>query len=152
MPPTRRPAAAGDWPAVWPMLAARGSHDGEASAHARFLRVLDDPMWLVVLAADGDGAVVGYAAAQDHGDHLRAGKEGRVARLHDMYVDPAHRRTGAGRALHEAVVQWASTRVRYLQWQAHEHTAAPFYERLGYLGRPCPQPDHPEFEVVFRDP
>jgi hypothetical protein len=49
----------------------------------------------------------------------------------------------------DAVVEWASPRVRHLQWQAHETRAAPFYERLGYRGSPCPQPDHPEFEITF---
>jgi hypothetical protein len=39
--------------------------------------------------------------------------------------------------------------VRYLQWQAHESRAAPFYQRLGYQGAPCPQPDYPEFEIDF---
>lgn len=106
------------------------------------------PPGLIVVAGEGT-RLLGYAAAQDHGDHLRAGKEGRVARLHDVYVAPDARHTGVGRLLMEAVVRWASTRVRYLQWQAHESESAPFYERLGYRGDPCPQPDYPEFEVTF---
>jgi len=125
-----------------------GVRDDEASAQTRFLRLADDPAWLIVVAGEGT-RLLGYAAAQDHGDHLRAGKEGRVARLHDVYVAPDARHTGVGRLLMEAVVRWASTRVRYLQWQAHESESAPFYERLGYRGDPCLQPEYPEFEVTF---
>src|SRR5207248_250190 len=98
--------------------------------------------------ADGE-RLLGYAAAQDYGDHLRAGKEGRVARLHDLYVREHDRRLGVGTLLMEAVVHWASGRVRYLQWQAHEISAAPFYTRLGYQGEPCPQPEYPSFEITF---
>ena len=49
----------------------------------------------------------------------------------------------------EVVVQWASHRVRYLQWQAHESRSASFYERLGYRGDPCPQPEYSDFEITF---
>lgn len=48
-----------------------------------------------------------------------------------------------------AVVDWAGERVRWLEWQGHHERAAPFYERLGYRGQPCPQPDYPTFEIEF---
>jgi hypothetical protein len=48
-----------------------------------------------------------------------------------------------------AVTEWAAERVRYLEWQAHHERSAPFYERLGYSGQPCPQPDYPTFEIDF---
>lgn len=143
-----RDAATRDWPQVWPLLQGMGTRDAEAVVRRRFDAVVADAQWLVVVA-EIDGAVVGYAAAQDHGDHLRSGRRGRVARLHDLYVDPTVRRGGVGRALMAAVVGWAEGRVGYLQWQAHESDAAPFYERLGYHGEPCPQPDYPEFEIAF---
>lgn len=143
-----RSALAQDWPQLWPLLVGMGNVDDEDLASQRFRRVVTDRAWLVVVAED-DGRLVGYATAQDHGDHLRAGHEGRVARLHDMYVDPARRGTGVGRLLMGAVVGWASTRVRHLQWQPHETRAVPFYEKLGYRGSSCPQPDHPEFEISF---
>lgn len=144
-----RAARDDDWTLLIPLLVGMGGHRGQQElSYARFLRLADDPAWLVVVADDGEG-LVGYAAAQDYGDHLRAGKEGRVARLHDVYVVPKSRNAGVGRQLMDVVVHWASTRVRHLQWQAHETRAAPFYERLGYRGEPCPQPDHPEFEITF---
>jgi len=48
-----------------------------------------------------------------------------------------------------AVVEWAGQRVRHLEWQAHQNRAAMFYERLGYRGDPCPQPEYPTFQVDF---
>jgi GNAT superfamily N-acetyltransferase len=78
---------------------------------------------------------------------LRTGA--RTARLHDLFVTPDHRRRGIGSALFLAVKTWAERRgVRYLEWQA-SRAALPFYERLGYTGDPCPQPDYPFFEIEF---
>jgi GNAT superfamily N-acetyltransferase len=143
-----RRARSEDWSQLWPLLVAMGAPEGEVPARDRFLRLVGDASWLIVVAADQSG-LAGYAAAQDYGEHLRCGKEGRIARLHDVYVAESHRRGGVGRQLMDDVVQWASTRVGYLQWQAHESRSAPFYERLGFRGVPCPQPDYPEFEVAF---
>ncbi|WP_236647617.1 GNAT family N-acetyltransferase [Micromonospora sicca] len=94
--------------------------------------------------------LTGYAAAQDQGPHLRSGDAHRVARLHDRYVRPDRRRHGVGRALLAAVSDRAAGWVRYLEWQAHRERAAPFYERLGHRGEPCPQPEYPTFILDFR--
>ena len=143
-----RPLLATDWPVLWPMLHEMGSDDDETTTCARFDSLLATDDW-GLFAVESDGELVGYAAAQDFGPHLRGGDHHRVARLHDMFVLTDHRRLGAGRALMDAVVEWASNRVKYLEWQAHEERAAPFYRRLGYVGEPCPQPDYPTFEVSF---
>jgi len=143
-----RPARGNDWTELWPLLVGMGVREEEQPTRERFLRLAEDPSWLIAVAAVGDH-LLGYAVAQDYGDHLRGGKEGRVARLHDLYVQPNARNAGVGRLLMDTVVSWASGRVRHLQWQAHETQAAPFYERLGYRGLPCPQPDYPEFEITF---
>ena len=147
-----RPAVADDWPALWPLLVGMGvpASETEHEVRSRFVGLVTDPAWCVVVGAVGpaDGAV-GYAAAQDFGAPLRSGDAGRIARLHDLFVAPSARRKGVGAALVAEVTAWASTRVRYLQWQAHETSAAPFYERLGHVGQPCPQPDYPEFEIEF---
>lgn len=66
-----------------------------------------------------------------------------------MYVVEQHRRQDVGRSLMRAVESWAAARVSHLHWQAHHERSAPFYERLGYRGDPCPQPDYPEFEIAF---
>ena len=142
-----------DWPSVWPMLQDRGVNDGEPAdaVRERYGRLLDDARWNLLGAAAGD-ELIGYAAVQDYGPTLRGGDDHRSARLHDLYVHPGHRRSGVGRALMAAVCEWAKPRVRYLEWQAHHDRAAPFYERLGYRGDPCPQPEYPTFEVDFRAP
>ena len=140
-----------DWPQLWPLLVGMGVNAEPPEAQRdRGTRLLDDPRWGVLGAAMADG-LAGYAAVQDHGPHLRAGDDHRVARLHDLYVRPEHRRSGVGRALMAAVTYWAAAQgVRHLEWQAHCERAAPFYERLGYHGDPCPQPDYPTFLLDLR--
>ncbi|WP_406046068.1 GNAT family N-acetyltransferase [Micromonospora sp. NBC_00898] len=86
--------------------------DPPAVQRERFLLLRADPRW-ALLAAVGDDGLTGYAAAQDHGPHLRSGDAHRVARRHDLYVRPDRRRHGVGRALLVAVSDWAAGRVRY---------------------------------------
>ncbi|MER5332059.1 GNAT family N-acetyltransferase [Micromonospora sp. NPDC002717] len=145
-----RSLIADDWPRLWPMLKDMGVNGEHPDAQReRYVQLVADPRW-VILGADADGELAGYAAVQDHGPHLRSGDDHRVARLHDLYVRPDLRLGGVGRALMTVVSRWARQRVRYLEWQAHRERAAPFYERLGYKGEPCPQPDYPTFEIDFR--
>ncbi|MFE9689850.1 GNAT family N-acetyltransferase [Micromonospora sp. NPDC005806] len=150
MPIVVRALSPEDWPQLWPMLQDMGVNDEQPDVQRqRYLRLLAGPRW-VILGAQHGKKLAGYAAAQDHGPHLRAGDDHRVARLHDLYVRPELRSGGVGRALMAAVRDWAAQRVRYLEWQAHRERAAPFYERLGYQGMACPQPDYPTFEVDLR--
>jgi GNAT superfamily N-acetyltransferase len=145
---TTRQLQGGDWPAFWPMLRDMGTDDQEGTARKRYESLLQDPRWAVLGAADGS-RLVGYAAVQDYGPHLRVGDQHRTARLHDLYVRPNDRGRGVGRVLMEAVKGWAVERVRYVEWQAGQATSAPFYERLGYRGEPCPQPEYPTFVIDF---
>jgi GNAT superfamily N-acetyltransferase len=146
-----RELEATDWPAFWPMLKDMGTDDAEPTARARFDVLLEDPRWLVLGAADG-GRLVGYAAVQDYGTHLRTGDLHRIARMHDLYVRADDRGRGVGTALMTGVEEWAAVRVRYVEWQAGETTSAPFYERLGYHGERCPQPEYPTFVIDFGRP
>jgi GNAT superfamily N-acetyltransferase len=136
-----------DWPALWPLLQAFGTNLPEAEAQPVYAELLADPRW-AILGFTQDAHLIGYAAAQNYGPHLRAGRR-HQGRLHDLYVTPTARHTGAGRALVAAVVEWAAGEVRWLEWQAHHERAAPFYEHLGYQGEPCPQPNYPTFEIDF---
>jgi GNAT superfamily N-acetyltransferase len=149
MTPTIRPLTAADWPAFWPLLKDMGTDDEEHTARPRYDTLVQDPRWGVLGATD-NGVLLGYAAVQDYGPHLRLGNLHRIGRLHDLYVHPDHRRRGMGRALMDGAAAWAATRVRYLEWQAGHSTSAPFYERLGYHGDPCPQPEYPTFVIDFR--
>ncbi|MEV5960367.1 GNAT family N-acetyltransferase [Kribbella sp. NPDC051952] len=135
-----------DWAELWPLVKGFGTALDEPDTRELYTGLVADPRW----AAFGydDNGLIGYAVIQDYGPHLRAGRH-HQARLHDLYVHPDSRHTGASRALMTAVITWASTRVRHLEWQANAQTAAPFYEHLGHQGDPCPQPEYPTFQVHF---
>lgn len=126
------------------MLRDMGTDDEEVVARQRFELLLREPAW-AIFGAEDDGRLVGYAAIQDYGTHLRLGDMHRMSRLHDLYVRPGERRRGVGRALMKAVKGWAAEHVRYVQWQAGRQTSAPFYEHLGYRGDAFPQPSYPTF-------
>ncbi|MBO0881773.1 MAG: GNAT family N-acetyltransferase [Mycobacterium sp.] len=145
-----RQLGAADWPAFWPMLHDMGTDDPEATAQARYDVLIEDPRWAVIGAEDRAG-LLGYAAVQDYGPHLRLGDLHRIARLHDLYVRPASRRLGVGTALMNSAKDWAGAHARYLEWQAGQTTSAPFYERLGYRGEPCPQPEYPTFVIDLKN-
>lgn len=87
-----------DWPHLWPMLRDMGVGGDPPEAHRlRFAALLADPCWALLGATDA-GGLAGYAAAQDHGPHLRSGDAHRTVRLHDLYVRADRRRDGvAGR-------------------------------------------------------
>jgi hypothetical protein len=49
-----------------------GTTSDEPAAYERFAELLHGQSWAMFMASVG-GEVVGYAAAQDHGPHLRSG-------------------------------------------------------------------------------
>lgn len=130
-----RRATESDAASLWPLCVAFGlvpervDTSPTAEDLERLQAILGDPDRRVFVAEAG-GELVGYAYAQDYGVSLRA--DWSVARLNDLYVDPAHRNQGIARQLHDAVIDWCATRpVRFLEWQASE-SAIEFYEHLGY--------------------
>ena len=144
--PRVRHATSEDWDVVWSLLQGMGKVGPMEAARQRFERIVRSPDHYLPVAVSPDG-IVGYAWAQDYGAHLRTGD--RTARLHDLFVRPDHRGRGIGAAIFQAAREWARQEgVRYLEWQA-SLSAVPFYERLGYSGDPCPQPEHPFFEIDF---
>jgi GNAT superfamily N-acetyltransferase len=139
-----RPVTETDLPSLW--LVAKPYADAEEAFTARVRRkqLLADHYIPVCLIND---QVVGYAWVHEYGEHIRNGRS--TARLNDLIVAPEWRHQGVGRALFESVVAWAEGRgVKWLQWQASTK-AVSFYERLGLKGRPCPDPEHPFFEITF---
>lgn len=141
-----RRAAGSDWPELWPLLEAMGKTDTAERVRARFESCCRSDEHMIAVAVV-DGAVAGYAWAEDRGAHLRSGW--RTVRLHDIFVAPDQRRRGIGRKLFESVTEWAQRReARWLEWQASNEAVA-FYERLGLRGDPCPDPSHPFFEIEF---
>jgi GNAT superfamily N-acetyltransferase len=78
---------------------------------------------------------------------LRLGEA--TARLNDLFVLPEYRKQGIAKELLESFIAWAKTNnVKYLQWQANK-TSTAFYEPLGYVSIPDPDPEHPFFEIEF---
>lgn len=141
------PAQASDYEDLRPLINPR---DPEPQARELFVQLLSDERWAIV-AAYKDNRAIGYAAAQDYGPHLRHGNFHRTVRLHDLIIVESLRRQGVGTRLLSAAIDWARSRAaRYIEWQAHESRAAPFYIKLGYTGVACPQPDYPTFEVDLR--
>jgi hypothetical protein len=61
--------------------------------------------------------------------------------------------------LSEAWVRWAGPHLRriseesatWMEWQA-SRDALGFYEHLGLVGDPCPDQEHPFFEITFAGP
>jgi len=130
---------------LWPIIEDNSDHNREAFiTRVMEKRMLDGHFIPVAL---WNGAVAGYAWVHDYGPHIRVGH--RTARMNDLFVHPDYRRRGIGRELVMAAAGWCEDRgVRWLQWQASAK-AVSFYERLGYKGDPCPDPDHPFFEIRF---
>jgi GNAT superfamily N-acetyltransferase len=141
-----RQATLEDWEQLFPLLCVMGGVDSEDQAKQRFREVINRPDHSLPVALLA-GQLVGYGWAQDYGPHVRTGD--RTARLHDLCVHPEYRGRGIGARLFTSVKAWAEQAgVRYLQWQA-SLSATGFYQRLGYVGDPCPQPEHPFFEIEF---
>ena len=111
-----------------------------ASTHAREAafdetewrrRIDSGPWWL----ARADGVPVGLVAGY--------GAEGDVRHLVAMWVDPAHRGSGAAAQLVQAVCRWAAEdggRVVSLWVADGNDRARRFYERLGFTGTGQRQP------------
>ncbi len=144
--PQIRPAVYADRDKILPLLHGMGGIDTDDKAKTRFAQLIErSDHYLPVAIYNGE--LVGYAWVQDYGPHLRSGN--RTARLHDLFVHPDYRKLSVGTALFVAIRTWAEQAgIRYLEWQARQ-TALGFYERLGYRGDPCPQPDYPFFEIEF---
>jgi GNAT superfamily N-acetyltransferase len=141
-----RPAEDGDWLAVWPLLQAMGQVDAEAGTRWRFKEIVRDNRQFLPVPLIDD-RIAGYAWAHHGPLHLRAGRS--TVRLNDLFVAPEWRRRGVGGCLLGAVQQWAmAQQATWLEWQA-SNAALPFYERLGFTGDPCPDPEHPFFEITL---
>ncbi len=102
------PADVTDWErmrqALWP--SSDGEHAGEIERY--FGGCADNPAEVLV-ACDEAGTVFGFAELSIR-PYAEECYSGRVAYLEGWYVDPDHRRTGAGHALIEAAEDWGRAR------------------------------------------
>lgn len=151
MPPvTVRTARPADFPALRPMLLDMGFVEDEVALAARFPAFCQREDFALLVAADLEGRLLGYAWAHDYGSHLRSGDSQRTAKLHDLYTVPDARRRGVARALMAAVEAWARARpLRYVFWYANTHEAGPAYTRMGYRAADAGQEGFLFFEIDF---
>ncbi len=92
--------------------------------------------WRVVAAYDADGAMVGFA---------RAFSDGSSAYLADVYVLPAHRGAGLGKAIVTTMVGEGPGAGK--RWMLHTADAHGLYRRFGFAA-----PDSRYLEQPRRDP
>ena len=148
---TVRPLAPADFEQVRPMLLDMGFVDDEGALEARFPEFCIRPNWELLGAFEGE-ALLGYAALQDYGPHLRSGNSHRTAKLHDLYTAPHARRRGVGRELMRAAEAWARAGgLRYLYWYANLKGATPAYVGMGYKAGEEVQEGYRFFEIDFGD-
>jgi GNAT superfamily N-acetyltransferase len=141
-----RKATANDWEKIYPLLGEMGLVRDSERSRALFKQFVTHPQHCIIVA-EVNQDLLGYAWAQSYGAHLRTSDI--TARLNDLFVLPAYRKHGIARGLLGAVTAWAKeNNVRYLQWQANNSSTA-FYERLGHVAIPDPDPEHPFFEIEF---
>ena len=89
---------------------------------------------LEVLAARAEGRMLGVLLLAYR---LSVSAAGLFASIEDLYVRPAARRRGVGRALLEAVEKRCASRgVSYAEAQVVNEEAAAFYSMLGYEEEP----------------
>jgi GNAT superfamily N-acetyltransferase len=70
-----------------------------------FISQLEDPRQFVAVGVLGGEDVVGYGTCRT----LELSDGQRVGSVEDLYVGPAARRSGAGRAIAELLVRWCSS-------------------------------------------
>lgn len=108
--------------------------DRTKHGYARFLGAQLDEPEAAVLVAEQDGCVIGYAyLAVESYDYMSL--RGPAGLLHDIIVDPEHRRHGAGRALLQAVLDDVRARGLaqiVLSTAERNETAQRFFAELGF--------------------
>jgi GNAT superfamily N-acetyltransferase len=81
-----------------------GLNRREQPLTSSFISQLEDPRQFVVVGVLGGEDVVGYGTCRT----LDLADGERVGSVEDLYVQPAARRSGAGRAMAELLVRWCS--------------------------------------------
>lgn len=130
---TVRPATAADAARWRELFAAYGAFYETAFTDEVLDRVwsqlLADGSGIDALVAEQGGEIVGIAHYRSHPDTFSGGRDWF---LDDLFVDPAARGTGAGRALIEAIAQLSAGTGGSLRWITADdnHTAQALYEKV----------------------
>ena len=141
-----RPVTANDAPAItelWESLVAYhqaldealpgAAPNGSGRYTKRLLQHLDDP-YTRAFVAESDGKVIGFILGMivDLLPDIFAQEPGGF--LADIYVDTPYRRSGIGRSLVEALIQWFDEQgVTHFDWHvaAHNPDAIAFWHSIG---------------------
>jgi len=142
-----REAVPTDWVHISSLLIERDLPlDSLEAAYQRYLHKLDSALECVLVAVVG-GQQIGFAMAHQWDEYLMSGR--KQMRFSTLEVLPEYRQRGVGRALFEGIITWAKQcDATWLEWYASPSAIA-FYERLGFKGDPCPQPESPYYEIDF---
>lgn len=141
--PHIRPATPADLAELLTMVHALARHHDDTPdvTEADLARDLfGAPPWLQVLVAEEGRRLAGYAALQSL-SQLQFGRRGMD--LHHLFVQPAARGLGLGRALVSASIAHATALgCRYLTVSTHpdNHAAQAFYLALGFAARSAGAP------------
>lgn len=138
---TVRPARPADADAVAALARELNTRMGDPVEHFTAERVAADafgpePAFELLVAEDGDGALVGYALFVDA---YETGWAARGLYVQDLYVSERTRRRGIGRKLVAALAAEARARGKtYLGWvsKAWNTEAQAFYRSLGAIEEP----------------
>ena len=144
-----RSVAENDLPAVLEMIKALAAHhDDTPTVTLESLRrdALGDAPWLILLVAEAQGRLVGYAGLCPLAQ-LQFGVRG--VDMHHLFVAEDQRGTGVGRALIDASLERSKAMgCRYMTVGTHpdNKTAAEVYRAAGF--EPLPPPG-PRFQIKF---
>jgi GNAT superfamily N-acetyltransferase len=135
-----------DWEDFWNLVEKRGATDSFEQAHMRYTVMIENPNHLIIIA-EIEEIIIGYAWAQDYGSHLRTGH--KLSRFHDLFVLEQYRHRGAAARLFETVRSWAEKNgSSWLQWNANPNSTS-FYKKLGYNPIPEEEEGFPFFEIAY---
>ena len=124
-----RRAQAADADAVFAMLQRFAmSYEPDRSAFARSFAAMIDSQDVALLVVDDGGTLGGYAMAFEFATLFA---NGRVVQIEELFMEEAGRGAGTGRALVQAVVDWARTRDA-VEVTVPTRRAGAYYERLGF--------------------
>lgn len=128
------PADEADWRRLWrDYLAFYDEAPVDAVMESTFRRLLDPSEPMRGLVAERDGRVIGICNIIVHRHGWRMAD---VCYLQDLFVEPAHRGSGAGRALIEATYALADAEgLASVYWMTQEFNAdaRKLYDRIGKL-------------------
>ena len=124
-----RPAQAADADAVFAMLQRFVmSYDPDRDAFAPSFASMIDAQDVALLVADDGGTLGGYVMAFEFATLFA---NGSVVQIEELFMEEAGRGAGTGRALVQAVVDWARTRDA-VEVTVPTRRAGAYYEGLGF--------------------